>query len=383
MNDSKSFDVVFNCSINVIGGGVQNAVNFIRHTIKNNGYGLAWFYILSAQVYEQLKNELSAGEYQLFEITPAKSPAARSALVNLVKKINPAVVYTSAGPTYVKFSVPHIMGCSNPYVLGASDYAYKLYGNKLMQFKRRALSFYQRQKIKLADEWIAQTEASSISLKKIVGRDKRIHIVHNAISEDFLNYFKNIDCNNLINDKNQKEISVLVPTAYYKHKDIEKIPLMISRLSQRYTKKFTVVFTIKEKEIYDEILNSAKKLGVDAYVKNIGGYHHNKALELYLAHDIILQPSVLEVFSTSYIEAMATLKPLVVPQFDFSTSICGDYAWFYDCHDMDSYVESMYRAFMDYDSLSRYERAEPILRKYGSQQERTLRIVNIIKAFMC
>lgn len=382
MNDSKSFDVVFNCSINVVGGGVQNAVNFIRNTINNNGYGLSWFYILSVQVYDQLKNELAIGEYQVFEITPTKSPVARNLLVNLVKKINPSIVYTSAGPTYVKFPVPHIMGCSNPYVLGASDYAYQLYGNKLMQLKRKVLTFYQKQKIKLADEWIAQTEASSISLQKIVGSDKRIHIIHNAISENFLSYFEGIDCNKLPGQTYQDEIKVLVPTAYYKHKDLEKIPIMISRLCQKYNKKFTVVFTIKEECAYQEIFTCAKNLGVDAYIRNIGGFHHNKALDIYLAHDIILQPSVLEVFSTSYIEAMATLKPLVVPKFDFSTSICGDYAWFYDCHDIDSYVEAMCQAFMDYDIASRYKRAETILRKYGSQQERTLRIVNIIKAFM-
>lgn len=382
MNKIKSFDVVFNCSINVIGGGVQNAVNFIRHTIKNDGYGLRWFYILSVQVYEQVKNELSADEFQVFDVTPAKSLASRRALVAFVEKINPSVVYTSAGPTYVKFTSPHIMGCSNPYVLGASDYAYHLYGNKFAQLKRRVLSFYQKQKIKLANEWIAQTEASSESLRKIVGSNSKIHIVYNAVSEDFLNFFNGIEREELSLSNYNEDIKVLVPTAYYKHKDLEKIPQMISRLREKYHKKFTLVLTIQQEDIYQQILNSGRALGVEDYLKNIGGFHHDEALELYRTHDIILQPSVLEVFSTSYIEAMATLKPLVVPEFDFSASICGNYAHYYDCHNIESYVDAMYKAFMDYDIMSRYQRAETILRKYGSQQERTLRIVNIIKDFM-
>ncbi|CCK15067.1 glycosyl transferase, group 1 [Cronobacter universalis NCTC 9529] len=377
-------DVVFNCSTNVIGGGIQNSVNFISQVLKNKGYGLKWFFLLSPQVYEQIKEILPQGSFFIAYDSPASSLLARNKIKKIVDSVSPKLVYTSAGPAYIKFSVPHIMGCSNPYILGASQYAYNLCGNKKEQIKRKLKTAYQRINIKKANVWIVQTESSKVQLQNIVGKKSEIHIVYNSVSEDFLNFLnqRNIATDYVENLSSEPVCKILVPTAYYKHKDLERVPVAAALLRKRYSGKFKITFTVGSDTDYHNIVEIAKNHGVEDLIDNIGAYSHSQALSIYSKYDVVLQPSALEVFSTSYIEAMSMLRPLVVPDFDFAKSICGNYAYYYSANDINSYVEALYNAIHDMNLGERYHKAVQIVRKYGSQEHRVNKIVALIKEYL-
>lgn len=380
MRASNSVDIVFNCATNVVGGAVQNAVHFINEVIKSDYFGFKWYFILSPQVYTQVKENLRHHSYNVIAVSPATSLQARIKLQGIVRDVNPRLVYSSAGPAYVTFKATHVMGCSNPYILGASEYSYGLYGGWLSQLKIKLRTFYQ--KIKEADVWITQTESSAESLKEIVGHNVKIHIVYNSISEEFLSYFKSRSLASIKRAEFRKNPKILIPTAYYKHKDLEKVPLAIAKYIEKYNSPVEVNLTIGDDNVYQKILDIAHINGVDKYFSNLGVYEHNKALEIYLAHDVILQPSVLEVFSTSYIESMSIFRPLVVPRFSFSESICGDYAHYYDCNDLDSYAKAIYEAITSYNAQDTYFKSIGVVEKYGSQQQRTAKIVDILTKIM-
>jgi len=380
MIDNKiEVDVVFNCSTNVVGGGIQNSVNFIKQIILNNGYGLEWFFLLSPQVYLQVKDLLVNDRFYIAYRSPASTLEERNKIYKLVNDLSPSVVYTSAGPAYIKFPVFHIMGCSNPYILGASNYAYHLYGGTFAQLKRKFKTVYQRLKIKDADAWIAQTKSSEKKLRDIVGKNSDITIIHNSVSKNFLNHLNSLSPNSICQSISVESKKILVPTAYYKHKDLEKIPEAIALLTKKYNVSVKVLLTIGSNDDFDKINNIAKRLNVENCIENIGAFTHNEALRIYSQCDIVLQPSALEVFSTSYIEAMATLKPLVVPKYDFSESICSDYAYYYDSGDIHSYVDAIFKSMHDIDIESRYNKAMNIVVKYGSQEQRVKNIVSLIK----
>lgn len=380
INYNNDSIVVFNCSTNVVGGGIQNSVNFINQIFRNDGFGLTWYFLLSPQVYVQVSHLVKEGCYYIASKSPASSLTSRREIFDLVKKMSPKVVYTSAGPAYITFPAFHIMGCSNPYVLGASNYAYKLYGNIFEQFKRRLKTVYQRTQIKKADIWIVQTEASEENLRAIVGSSATLHVIYNSLSSEFLQHLKTIKIKNYRDSSNSAPKKILVPTSYYKHKDLERIPEAISLLKRRYDGIIEVTFTIQSQGDYEGILEIAKRFNVDASFRNIGAFAHKDALEIYKQYDVILQPSVLEVFSTSYIETMATLKPLVVPIFDFSKSICGNYAHYYCSEDIHSYADALYAAIHDNNHELRYEKAMNIVLKYGSQESRVNKIITLIKS---
>ncbi|UNK62854.1 glycosyltransferase [Buttiauxella ferragutiae] len=377
MRSPSSPEIIFNCATNVIGGAVQNAVHFIRGVINFEGFGLNWYFILSPQVYAQVKQLLPPHKFIVLNESPAFSLRARRLLGSIVQDIKPQLVYSSAGPAYVKFSVPHVMGCSNPYILGASDYAYELYGGFLSQLKIRLRTKYQTYKIKQADAWITQTESSANNLKRILGNNSDIYIVYNSISPEFLNYLN--DYSHQEKSKINSITRILVPTAYYQHKDLERIPQAIARLREKYGVEVKITLTINDKEAYKKTLAIAKDLNIDSSFQNIGGYEHKDSLKIYTEHDVVLQPSVLEVFSTSYIEAMSALKPLIVPSFDFSKSICADYAHYYDCLSIDSYAAAIYAAIVDTSVEERHEKSIAIVSKYGSQDKRVAKIVEILK----
>ncbi|ALB63276.1 glycosyl transferase, group 1 [Cronobacter condimenti 1330] len=378
----KKTKIVFNCSTNVVGGGVQNSVNFIKEVINNKGYGLEWFYILSPQVYEQLKELIVQDSFYVSYHSPASSFLARMKIKALVKSLRPKLVYTSAGPAYIRFSISHIMGCSNPYILGASDYAYSLYGNKKEQLKIKFKTLYQRIQIKKADVWIAQTEASKFQLQKLIGKNAPIHVIYNSVSKDFLDFldYKLIDPN--FYKTNEQPCLILVPTAYYKHKDLEGIPKAAALLKEKYNPNFKIILTIGSQDDYRTILDIAKTHGVDDLFQNIGSFAHSQAIHIYSKYDVVLQPSALEVFSTSYIEAMATLKPLVVPDYNFSRSICCDYAYYYQSGDSESYADALYQAMQDKNIERRFDKATKIVKKYGSQEQRVKTIVELIKEYL-
>lgn len=155
IDNKKKSVVVFNCSTNVVGGGIQNSVNFIKQVL-NHDFGMAWFFILSPQVHEQVKELVKEGCFHVAQKSPASSLSSRKKIRTIVENISPLLVYTSAGPAYISFPCHHIMGCSNPYILGASDYAYHLYGGMFEQLNRRLKTVYQRMYIKKADAWIVQ-----------------------------------------------------------------------------------------------------------------------------------------------------------------------------------------------------------------------------------
>ncbi len=369
---------VFNCATNNSGGAVQNAVNFINiaESLYTELYCI--FYILSVPVYEQVKGFLKEDSFMLVETSPARSKKSRKEIKEYVNRINPSLIYTSAGPAYVDFEQVHIMGCSNPYVLGAPKEALVSLGGLKNLIKRSLHTIYQRHYIKKADFWIVQTEYSKEQLYKLVSKNS-IFVVSNSISE----YFKAASVylsgkkTNLSTQIDRKHAKILIPSAYYKHKALEKIPEVVAKIKNDFDIDIQVTFTIKD-EFWPLIKRQAEIFDVQDKVVNHGVYRSDEAVDLYLNHDVILQPSLLEVFSTSYIEAIAVKKPLVVPHLNFAKGICDKYAYYYCPQDLDSYSVAIKEAVLMFDFENKICHSESILNKYGTQAERVKSIINIL-----
>jgi glycosyltransferase involved in cell wall biosynthesis len=65
-------------------------------------------------------------------------------------------------------------------------------------------------------------------------------------------------------------------------------------------------------------------------IVNLGIIHPNQCVNLYNSCDIVFVPSLLEIFTAVYPEAMASGKPIVTNNLSFAKSICGDAALYYD-----------------------------------------------------
>ncbi|MEY0453068.1 glycosyltransferase [Proteus terrae] len=375
MENITRFNVVFNCTVNVVGGAVQNAANFIKQVeINHRCDDFRVYYCLSYPVYQQVKDVLLEGTYSVFD-SPAKSLKVRKGIRAIVRDLNPSIVYTSAGPAYVKFDCHHIMGCSNPYLLEPSSYALKL-GNSFWQIiKRRFHTAYQSHYIKHADSYIFQTKTSQESFCRKFNCDDYF-IVNNAISQKFVQALSDTS----ISKFNHRCSTLFVPSAYYKHKNLEVTLYALSILNKDNPGGYKLIFTLPS-DIYRNFIEPvANKLKLQDYVENIGPFTNEQASDLYLKYDVVIQPSVMEVFSTTYLEAISLLKPLVVSDLMFAHEICEDYPYYFKSSDPDSLAEAVIASANFNEQLTKKKDISTgIINKYGCQSLRTKHLVDILK----
>ena len=361
--------IVFNCTVNVLGGAVQNAVNFIK-VVENGDVNFDIYYFLSRAVYKQVMDILRDGSFSIFD-SPARSCLSRAKIKRKVYELEVDLVYTSAGPAYVDFPCKHIMGCSNPYLLNPSEYAINLGGGRLSILKRRLHTKYQNRYISLADMFIFQTQSSKNELFKNI-LPKPFYIVPNAVRSDF-KYSSSIPYSSKLS-------SILIPSAYYKHKNLELVVHAFRLLKETSNHEFCLCFTVTQSDFERYLAPIINEYGMSDWITNLGPFKHEEALELYLKYDIILQPSVLEVFSTTYIEAISLLKPLVVCDLPFARDICRDYPYYFESND----IQSLANALLDCRSHYSYLRDKQnlsleIMNNYGSQDDRVNMLISILE----
>ena len=89
--------VLFNCSINVVGGAIQNAYNFIINALNDDE--IEWLFLVSPQIHDQLfKKNVSDDRIINIINSPSKRFKTRKLIFEYEKQFNPDLVYTMAGP---------------------------------------------------------------------------------------------------------------------------------------------------------------------------------------------------------------------------------------------------------------------------------------------
>lgn len=362
--------VLFNCSNNVVGGAIQNAANFIRYAVQDKS--IEYRFIVSKQV-KGLLDCLSVQVYSLDVLaSPASSKDAREKGLKIESDFNPHLVYTMAGPTYIKFKKTHIMGVSDPYITHSKISNFKN-NRSIIEFSKFFMKIaFKAANARLgADFFLFQTETSRNGFcKRFWWPQNKTSIVPNAVGDGFL---KGAILNEERLDQKSatKEVKILCPSAYYPHKNLELV-IKLAKLF-RDDERIKFILTIPK----------SCKLGIElvqnplSNVENIGPYSYSEAGRLYREADIVIMPSLLETFSTTYIEAIAARKPIVVADTEFSREICDNYANYY----FKSEPQSAYAAIcevIDSGFDVNVEIGTDILSKYGTQADRYNRIKKII-----
>jgi len=108
--------ILFNCTTNVIGGAVQNDANFVKNTIHIENEKNSFIYLASPQVNEILTKWGIRSDFIFVLESPSKNFHVRKKISSIEKQFSPDIIYTMAGPAYVRFSGFHVMGISDPYI---------------------------------------------------------------------------------------------------------------------------------------------------------------------------------------------------------------------------------------------------------------------------
>lgn len=374
--------ILFNASTNVVGGGIKNAALFLKECVENKDFN--WHFIISSQVNDFLKDSritIQTENLHVLDKSPAKSKKVKKDILAYVIKNEIDLVYTMAGPAYVKFPCVHVQGISNAYITHADWATYKLKKNVYSIFRYyfyTSVQFFYSLK---ADHFVFQTDFAKNSYKRRSGiKDSRLHVIPNAfdtsIACHFLTNFMDATAN-----KKFKQIQIFCPGAAYLHKGFQFLPAIIEELKKSTKKIFKFIVTLPEHSaVWGNLQKALKAKNVTEYCENIGPYKYSDLVSLLDTSDIVFVPSLLETFSASYLEAMCAKKKLIVADKSFAREVCDGYGIYVNPLDSIKTAKVFNEVFNNL-NLNKTERAlaDRILSNYGDQHDRSQKIISLIK----
>jgi len=325
---------ILNGTTLVMGGAIQACVNFIGEACKDNE--VTWIFYISPQISRQLNAcgiSLDGHLARCFSASPAKSYSARRAVKKAVESVDPEAVFTFFGPSYVKFNCEHFLGFADPWVLHPNKYADKLLSSFKQKIKTYLLCSYKRFWLMKADAWFVETTAAKSGLVKQVNCSSYdVAVVANGCRD----VFNTIEPQSITPDL--KKFHLLYLSAYYPHKNFELIPY-VARALKKFKPDYQFIFTLSigtDNKLVKNIEDVARSFDVLDNIEFIGSVSLDGVADLYKKSHIAFIPTLLEVFSAAYSEAMTCGLPVVTSDLDFSQSVCGDAVFYFAPNDWDS-----------------------------------------------
>ena len=138
------------------------------------------------------------------------------------------------------------------------------------------------------------------------------------------------------------QFKLFVLTQYYPHKNLEVIP----KVFERYRKELqgvVAVLTISPEQSPQAktLLANIREKGLGASILTVGPLAQEELAAYYIHTDALFLPTLLELFSGTYVEAMTYGRPILTSDMDFSRAVCGAAAEYFDPVDPRSICQSI------------------------------------------
>jgi glycosyltransferase involved in cell wall biosynthesis len=124
---------------------------------------------------------------------------------------------------------------------------------------------------------------------------------------------------------------LLALTRYYPHKNLEVLVEMFQRHSAALD-DVVVLLTIDPAQKYgvERFLAGTAQPGVSKHFLNVGPVKQSELAGYFRHSRALIQPTVLESFSSTYLEAMQFETPILTSDLDFAREVCGEAALYFD-----------------------------------------------------
>ena len=264
--------------------------------------------------------------------TPGYTPmdadpkAFQAQIARAIDATSPRLVFTFCGPSYLKLSAPELMGVADGWVTHSTRQAYRALSPWPAQLKLYLASRYKRRWFGTAQQWIVQTETARQGLaRRCVIPPGRIHVVPNALAP-WYQTDERVDLRQA-----GQTLKILYFAAPYSHKRHDLLPPICKVIEELGERNFEIVITIDpSSSIARRVMAGARRLGVENRIVNLGSVPVADGFNVYRGAHICFVPSILETFSATYLEAMATRTPIVASDLDFARETCGPAAVYFE-----------------------------------------------------
>jgi len=373
-------NILIDCSNLKVGGGIQVATSFLNDLhcldLQNDELisDMDFLIVLSQQMSNNFDKSIFSDKFHFIDLPEniSKSKIKSSFYIKRIEKIYDIFkVFCIFGPSYNKSRIQKVVG------FAIAHYIYKEspYIQKLKLKEKIKLEFLRFIKVflfkKNSDYLIFETENAKSRFCDIYKYDiNKTAVVSNTINEIF-------------NDKNKwnekmynftSTYNFFVLSANYPHKNIQIIPKVIDILINTYNLrnfKFIISLNKNDLKFHDRY---------DKYIDYLGFVKLQDLPNLYEAADLLFMPTLLECFSTTYLEAMFMKVPIVASDMSFAKDICGDGALYYDSTSAEDAASNINLLLNNQKLISELKnKGTDNLKRFGSSMDRTYSYIKILK----
>lgn len=334
--------ILIDCSLLKVGGGIQAGLSVLENAVQTSG--VECHAVLSDRIAQQLDPSVRAGlastevlgNGSAFDF--ARLPGR---LGRIERRIRPDVVFTVFGPTPWRAEAPHLQGFALPRVIYPGVW---VRGTAIAERLRAALhTSIKRWLTKRAEYLVVETELVRQRLRSAAGiPGERVLVVPNSYSPRFEAAL------NGAARRTSSRFTILVPSSYYRHKNLEIVPEVAQALRDRGMTQFTFVLTVPSAHGgWRRIAATSAAMSVTPHVQTRGHVSHAEFAQLYRQSDAVLLPTLLECSTAVYPEAFLAEVPLITSDRAFARELCDDAALYVDPADPRSSAEALMKVMTD------------------------------------
>lgn len=352
------------------GGGIQVATSFL-HDLSIIEDDNQYHVVQSVNSAKQINKLDFDKRFKFYDLTEE-----HKSIVNRIKKlkeieehVKPNVIFTVFGPSYHKSNYPKVVGFALGQVLyPQSPYFKEISFLNLVKLKLvsnlKSFLFQKNSDVLIYETDDANTIYSRINKNKIKG-----YTVSNTVNNVFFNCsdWKEL---NVVKSK----FDILYLTANYPHKNMEVIPKVIDKILEiGKLENFRFHLSVTKEE-----MNFDKKY--DQYINYLRKVEIKQVPLLYKKMDMLFMPTLLETFSTTYLEAMVSEIPIVTSNMSFARDICGDAALYCDPLNASDYADKILLLYCNKDLYEDLvQKGTENLKRFGTSMDRTKKYLEILK----
>ena len=364
--------LLIDCSNLYAGGGLQVSTSFLND-LKELNLNHKYYIVQSKNFAQTFTKTNFPNNFEFYELEEKEEKSIRirkKAMLEIEHKISPDCIFTVFGPSYHKSKFPKIVGFAIPFIVYPDSPFFNLISSK-EKLKYRFLALVKSYFFKKhSDALIFETENARKKFIKISKYKNHSFTVGNTLNEIFSK--KEKWNNNKV--KTDQVFNILFLTANYKHKNIDILPKVIKILKSKYSfTNFKVLVTLNETDTNFDYQTNENII----YLNNV---NISEIPNLYQVSDIVFIPTLLEVFSATYLEAMFMKKPIISSDMEFSRDICGDSAYFCKPIDPEEYAKAIFELASNENLRNDLvNKGTENLKRFGSSMQRTKSYINILE----
>ena len=302
------------------GGAYQISSNFISESLEHSDVEWYWFVSkdLDAVLGDKFK-EYKDMRYFVFPTQPDFKHSyfrVRRQLKELEKSIKPDLIYSITAPSYFKFSTPEVMRFTNPYITHLNKYAWSMVPSKR---KIRDIFYiaFQKRLIRGNKYFVTQSQTCKEGIIKITGTgEDNVKVVSNVLPAAY----RSASREHLPGDEGWIDVACI--GAPFFHKNFDILPEVLLELQKMGIENIRFQVTIpQDNPLYVNMVKQLENYGLSDCVVSHGRCTQQHLADVYRRCRLCYQPTTLEVFSASAIEAMYFQLPTVATALPFNQEV--------------------------------------------------------------